>query len=140
MDSLQKVVERKLAFDRHDDFAVQDEILRFQAKRGTYDLGKVPLQVLFALGEHCRVRKLAAETPALYLAFDLLKEGNKDVAAKPLSERRGLLEDFARHQFLEAALFHLSPASRKLKEAERWLGSAGGGSDGVIAKRLDLAY
>src|ERR1700744_3694536 len=42
-----------------------------------------------------RVKTLAAKTPALYLAFDLLKEGKKDLAANPLSERRPLLEDFA---------------------------------------------
>ncbi|MEO7718535.1 MAG: ATP-dependent DNA ligase, partial [Capsulimonas sp.] len=37
-------------------------------------------------------------------------------------------------------LFRLSPASQKMKDAERWLASAGDGSDGVIAKRLDLPY
>jgi hypothetical protein len=37
------------------------------------------------------------------------------------------------------AFFRLSPASRKLQDAHRWLASAGGGSDGVIAKHLDLA-
>jgi ATP-dependent DNA ligase len=83
---------------------------------------------------------LAAKTPALYLAFDLLKEGKKDVAAKPLSERRRLLEEFAESRLSGSALFRLSPASRAFKDAERWLRSAGGGSDGVIAKRLDLAY
>jgi len=87
-----------------------------------------------------RVKRLAAETPALYLAFDLLKESTKDLAAWPLSERRPLLEDFARRQFPETAFFRLSPASRRSREAERWLGSAGGGSDGIIAKRLDLPY
>jgi ATP-dependent DNA ligase len=87
-----------------------------------------------------RVKRLAAETPALYLAFDLLKEGTKDVAAWPLSERRPLLEDFATRQFPGSAFFRLSPASRRLKEAKRWLESAGGGSDGIIAKRLDLPY
>jgi ATP-dependent DNA ligase len=87
-----------------------------------------------------RVRKLAAETPALYLAFDLLKEGKKEVAVKSLSERRELLEKFAERQFPGSTLFRLSPASRQLKDAARWLSSAGGGSDGVIAKRLDLPY
>jgi ATP-dependent DNA ligase len=87
-----------------------------------------------------RVRKLAAEMPALYLAFDLLKESKKEIAAEPLSERRGFLEDFAKRQFSRATPFRLSPASRRLKEAERWLAAAGGGSDGVIAKRLHLAY
>jgi ATP-dependent DNA ligase len=87
-----------------------------------------------------RVRKLAAEKPALYLAFDLLKEGKKEVATRPLLERRPLLEDFAKHQFARASLFRLSPASLKSKDAHGWLASAGGGSDGVIAKRLDLPY
>lgn len=87
-----------------------------------------------------RVRRLAAETPAMYLAFDLLKEGTKDVAALPLSERRPLLEHFAACQFPGKAFFGLSIASLQLKEAEHWLRSAGGGSDGIIAKRLDLPY
>ncbi|MDR6659017.1 ATP-dependent DNA ligase [Tardiphaga robiniae] len=87
-----------------------------------------------------RVKRLAAETPALYLSFDLLKEGTKDVAALPLSERRPLLEDFATRQFQGSAFFRLSPASGRLREARRWLGAAGGGSDGIIAKRLDLPY
>ncbi|SFM03738.1 ATP-dependent DNA ligase [Bradyrhizobium sp. NFR13] len=87
-----------------------------------------------------RVKRLAAKTPALYLSFDLLKEGTKDVAAWPLSKRRPLLENFATRQFQGSAFFRLSPASRGLKEAKRWLGAAGGGSDGIIAKRLDLPY
>ena len=87
-----------------------------------------------------RVKTLAAKTPALYLAFDLLKDGKKDVAARPLSERRPLLEDFAESRFAGNALFRLSPASLAFKDAELWLRSAGGGSDGVIAKRLDLPY
>src|SRR5581483_8273530 len=45
----------------------------------------------------------------------------------------------ARH-FTGENLFRLSPVSRKLQDARRWLASAGGGSDGVIAKRLDLSY
>src|ERR1044072_411819 len=65
-----------------------------------------------------RVRMLAAKTPALYLAFDLLKEGKKDVAAKPLSERRPLLEEFAESRLSGSALFRLSPASRAFKEGE----------------------
>ena len=87
-----------------------------------------------------RVRTLAAKTPALYLAFDLLVEGKKDVAAKPLRERRPLLEGFAENRLAGQALFRLSPASHTFKDAERWLRSVGGGSDGVIAKRLDLPY
>jgi ATP-dependent DNA ligase len=87
-----------------------------------------------------RVKKLAEKTPALFLAFDLLKKGKTELAVAALTKRRLQLEDFAARYFPGANLFRLSPASLKLKDAERWLASAGGGSDGVIAKRLDLPY
>ena len=87
-----------------------------------------------------RVKKLSVETPALFLAFDLLKKGKTSYADEPLSKRRPQLEGFATRYFPAAPLFRLSPASLKLKDAHRWLASAGGGSDGVIAKRLDLPY
>jgi ATP-dependent DNA ligase len=87
-----------------------------------------------------RVKKLAEQTPALFLAFDLLKTAKTLLAAAPLAKRRPLLEDFAARQFAAAPLFRLSPASTKLADAELWLAAAGGGSDGVIAKRIDLPY
>jgi ATP-dependent DNA ligase len=87
-----------------------------------------------------RVKKLAEQTPALFLAFDLLKKGKTELATQPLSKRRPQLEQFATRHFSSKNLFRLSPASLRLKDAERWLTSAGGGSDGVIAKRLDLPY
>ena len=87
-----------------------------------------------------RVKKLSTERPALFLAFDLLRIGRRDLAKQSLAERRPLLEEFAARLFPKAGLFRLSPASLKLKDAQRWLTSAGGGSDGVIAKRLDLPY
>jgi ATP-dependent DNA ligase len=87
-----------------------------------------------------RVKKLAEQTPALFLAFDLLKKGRSELESKSLARRRPLLEDFAARYFTSANLFRLSPASLKLQEAHHWLASAGGGSDGVIAKRLDLPY
>jgi ATP-dependent DNA ligase len=87
-----------------------------------------------------RVKKLAEQTRALFLAFDLLKKSKVELADDLLPKRRLQLEDFARRCFSSKNLFRLSPASLKLKDAERWLASAGGGSDGVIAKRLDLPY
>jgi ATP-dependent DNA ligase len=87
-----------------------------------------------------RVKKLAAETPALFLAFDLLRMGRGDLAKQPLAKRRPFLEDFAVRSFSKTSLLRLSPASPNLKDAQRWLASAGGGSDGVIAKRLDIPY
>ncbi|MFT4118374.1 ATP-dependent DNA ligase [Bradyrhizobium sp.] len=86
-----------------------------------------------------RIKRLSAETPAHFLAFDLLRRGAKDLVPLTLPDRRRELEAFASRCFPES-LFRLSPASRDIKDAKKWLQSAGGGSDGVIAKRLDLPY
>lgn len=88
-----------------------------------------------------RVTKLAVETPALLIAFDLLA-GPRDgkLAGKALAQRRVALEAFAKAQFNGHPTFRLSPVTTDLAQARRWLAQAGGGSDGVIAKRRDLAY
>jgi len=86
-----------------------------------------------------RIRRLAVETPALYIAFDLLMRNGIDLARMKLSERRGTLEDFAKKCFSQSPTFRLSPASSKLADAQRWL-TAVGDTDGVMAKRLDLPY
>jgi len=88
-----------------------------------------------------RIRKLASETPALFLAFDLLaSERDNDLAAKILNLRRPALEAFAKAQFKRSPTFRLSPATTSYVLAKKWLAGAGGGSDGVIAKRRDLPY
>jgi ATP-dependent DNA ligase len=86
-----------------------------------------------------RIKRLAVETPANLIAFDLLQEGKAELSSLTLTERRPRLERFAARCF-KGTLFRLSPASRKISEARRWLRLAGRGSDGVIAKRLDLPY
>jgi ATP-dependent DNA ligase len=88
-----------------------------------------------------RVTKLSRETPALYLAFDLLETSeHKELSAEPLRKRRPLLEQFAKTQFKANPTFRLSAASTSYAAAEKWLARAGGGCDGVMAKRLDLPY
>ena len=87
-----------------------------------------------------RIKRLAEETPAVFLAFDLLRCGKDNVARLPLAKRRAALEQFAKRHFKRSRTFKLSPASRNHADAKRWLASAGGGSDGVIAKRIDLPY
>jgi ATP-dependent DNA ligase len=88
-----------------------------------------------------RVRKLAQETPALFLAFDLLATAkDNSLSAQPLSKRRPGLEAFAKTQFKSNPTFGLSQASTSHATAKKWLAQAGGGCDGVIAKRLDLPY
>ena len=89
-----------------------------------------------------RVRKLAAETPGVYLVFDLLvDEKGRALVERPWTDRRAALEAFAKRQFPAAdGRIRLSPATAELAAARKWLAAAGGGLDGVIAKRADLEY
>jgi ATP-dependent DNA ligase len=89
-----------------------------------------------------RIQRLAAETPALLLAFDLLvDEGGGTLVELPLAERRNRLESFA-EKYLEAeGRVRLSPATTDRTVAEAWLRDPGALKlDGVIAKRAPAAY
>jgi ATP-dependent DNA ligase len=88
-----------------------------------------------------RITKLSQQTPALFLAFDLLATAKDNkLAVQPLSKRRPALEAFAKTQFRSQSTFRLSPVTTNYAAAKKWLAESGGGSDGVIAKRLDLPY
>jgi ATP-dependent DNA ligase len=88
-----------------------------------------------------RIQKLSAETPALFIAFDLLATAHdKNLAAQPLCKRRPAMEAFAEVEFKSNPIFRLSPVTTSYATATKWLARAGGGCDGVIAKRLDLPY
>ncbi|HEX6700641.1 MAG TPA: ATP-dependent DNA ligase [Gaiellaceae bacterium] len=81
-----------------------------------------------------RVRRLAGEIPAQFVAFDVLLWDGDEVWRRPLEERRAELERLADG-------FQLSPVSRDRDEAAQWLsGLEAAGLDGVIAKRLDVPY
>jgi len=86
-----------------------------------------------------RVARLAAETPARLLAFDLLvAPDGRLLTGEPLEARR---TEFARiAPALASAGLELTSTTRDRSEAERWLAGAVRGIDGVIAKRLDAAY
>ena len=87
-----------------------------------------------------RVKKLAAETPALMIVFDLLAEGKEDLTGDALSDRRKTLEAFAKKTFKGHKTFRLSPATTKIADAKNWLKQVGATLDGIIAKRRDLPY
>jgi ATP-dependent DNA ligase len=88
-----------------------------------------------------RIRKLSSEHPALFIAFDLLADTRgKALLDKPLAERRPLLEQFAQRYFVPSGRLHLSPATTKLAQAQRWFKQVGGNLDGVVAKRLASSY
>ena len=81
-----------------------------------------------------RVRKLSAEIPALFVAFDLLLWDGKLVHERPIEERRAELERIG-------AGFNLSPVSAEVEQGNAWLATLqAAGFDGVIAKKLGLPY
>jgi ATP-dependent DNA ligase len=87
-----------------------------------------------------RVRKLASETPAIFILFDCLMTADRvSLLDRPLTDRRAALEDFFDSSRREAAL-KLTPYTREYHEAQRWLDRAGGALDGIVAKRLDDIY
>lgn len=88
-----------------------------------------------------RVRRLAAESPATLIVFDMLvdTDGTR-LLEQPLSIRRIALERFMRRIGSGVPHLVLSPRSTDLRQALRWLRGVGSATDGVIAKRLDQPY
>lgn len=85
-----------------------------------------------------RVARLAKETPASFVAFDLLAAGGRSTMGLPQSERRTRLE-----RLLGKARppLHLTPVTRDRAEAESWLRKfEGAGLDGVMAKLESATY
>lgn len=88
-----------------------------------------------------RVEKLARETPATFIAFDLLVDAaGTSLVDEALEQRRAALEAFVREYVPRGVGVRLSPATTDLRVVERWLRSLGSGLDGIVAKRVDLAY
>jgi ATP-dependent DNA ligase len=88
-----------------------------------------------------RVRRLAGETPALLIAFDLLVgPDGRALTHQVLSERRRALEGFYGRYGRSSKLVRLSPATTRLADAKRWLKGVGATLDGVVAKRRDFDY
>jgi ATP-dependent DNA ligase len=85
-----------------------------------------------------RIEKLSRETPASFVAFDLLACDDLDLTGAPFSERRAALEEMAASF---AAPVHLGRTTADADEARRWLKEfEGAGLDGVVAKPLAAAY
>jgi len=85
-----------------------------------------------------RIKLLASQTPASFVAFDLLAVGGEDLRETPQAERRARLE---------AALgrvkppLYLTPATRDRALAQDWFSRfEGAGLDGVMAKRAEQTY
>jgi ATP-dependent DNA ligase len=103
-----------------------------------------------------RIKKLAQETPAKLIVFDLLVDDRgKALVDLTLAERRRKLDAFAKKYFVTQTVslrlgkpqsdrlrytIELSPCTADLKIAKDWLAGAGVDLDGVIAKRVDMPY
>ena len=88
-----------------------------------------------------RIAKLSVESPATLIVFDLLVDAKGGSLVKqPLADRREALEKFVAAKIPKGVAIHLSPATTSMVTVKKWFRSVGGGLDGIIAKRLDLAY
>jgi ATP-dependent DNA ligase len=85
-----------------------------------------------------RVKLLAEQTPAAFVAFDLLALGDDDLMELPFGERRARLEKALAKS---KPPIHLTPATTDPEVAEQWFTIfEGAGLDGVVAKPLDGTY
>jgi ATP-dependent DNA ligase len=85
-----------------------------------------------------RVRRLSVETPAAFVAFDLLALGDDDLTGRPFGQRRALLESALADA--EPPMF-VTPATDDSALARNWFSVfEGAGLDGVVAKPLALPY
>ncbi|BDV29865.1 ATP-dependent DNA ligase [Microbacterium terricola] len=85
-----------------------------------------------------RVERLSVETPAMFIAFDLLARGDRDLQGEPFSVRRAELVDLIGDL---PDPVHVTRTTDDPARAERWLAEfEGAGLDGVVAKPLAQPY
>ena len=85
-----------------------------------------------------RVTMLSEQTPAGFVAFDLLAIGDEDLTERPFAERRARLIDALKDA---KPPVYVTPATEDLDTARRWFAEfEGAGLDGLIAKGPDLVY
>jgi ATP-dependent DNA ligase len=93
------------------------------------------VQLFDALGQRIhpaksRIDMLAEQTPARYIAFDVLARDDELLLERPFAERRAILED------LVEAPVDLTPWTHDAADAQPWLR----GAEGVIAKEVGAPY
>jgi ATP-dependent DNA ligase len=116
----------ELAFDP-GRYVIDGEIVIDGTSDGRQDFGALQQRIHPA---ESRITRLAAETPARYVAFDLLALDDASWLERPFLERRAGLEELVR------APVGLTPYTRAEADAEPWLL----GSEGVVAKDVNAPY
>jgi ATP-dependent DNA ligase len=117
--------------DASDGFVVDGEILPEPGDR--HDFAALLSRLHPAAS---RVERLSRETPARFVAFDVLSIGERDVRDEPFAVRRQLLEELLPLDGVVAT----TASTRDPVVASGWLATAGNGVDGVVAKDDDLRY
>jgi ATP-dependent DNA ligase len=125
------IAERVRAM-RADNFVIDGEIIIIDGGRLAFEALQMRLHPAAS-----RVAKLAKEQPAQLMVFDCLAKNGESLVSAPLSKRRTALEKLIG---TGAPAIQLSPYTRALKEADKWLARSGRALDGVIAKRIDGHY
>jgi ATP-dependent DNA ligase len=112
---------------------IDGEIVIMQA--GVLDFDALQLRLHPAAS---RVSRLAQETPASFVAFDLLAVGGHNMMSAPQRERRAELERLLANV---GPPVHLTPMTHDRALALDWLASLeAAGLDGIIAKPADALY
>jgi ATP-dependent DNA ligase len=118
-----------------DRAVIDGEIVVLDRERNRLDFEALQQRIHPAAS---RVALLADQTPASFVAFDLLALGDEDLTEQPFAVRRARLEDA-----LSAAAppVHVTPITADHDEAQRWFEQfEGAGLDGLIAKSRDVTY
>jgi ATP-dependent DNA ligase len=114
---------------------IDGEIIVADTSRNTLDFEALQQRIHPATS---RVNLLAEQTPASFVAFDLLALGSLDLMDRPFAERREMLE---RALADAPPPVHVTPVTRDIDVARRWFAEfEGAGLDGLIAKGVDLPY
>jgi ATP-dependent DNA ligase len=106
---------------------ILDGEIVIDAAEGQQDFGALQQRIHPAVS---RITLLAEETPAHYVAFDLLAQDNESMLTLPFDERRARLEQLA------SIGLGLTPFTREPAETEPWFAHG----EGVVAKDLQAPY
>jgi ATP-dependent DNA ligase len=129
-----EVVEAVLA-NFPDRAVIDGEIIVADTGRNTLDFEALQQRIHPAAS---RIALLSRETPASFVAFDLLALGDEDLTSLPFAERRRRLSEALADA---APPVHVTPLTEDLETARRWFSEfEGAGLDGLIAKGPELTY
>jgi ATP-dependent DNA ligase len=129
-----EVVEAVLA-NFPDRAVIDGEVIVADTTRNMLDFEALQQRIHPAAS---RVKLLSEQTPASFVAFDLLAIGDEDLTERPFSERRARLEEVLKDA---KPPVYVTPATSDLETGRRWFGEfEGAGLDGLIAKAKDLTY